>query len=302
MKNTDKARTGYSNRGVLALLILLPWLGTTAAAPAQEKSLLWKVSNGEAAVYLLGSIHYLKKENFPLHRAIFAAFDDSRKLMLEIDLDSARPEVAQKITLSKAIYQDGATLEQSVSAETFELTRRRAAQLGIDMQAIAPMKPWFVALTLVAMRLRQLGFDPNFGVDRYLAARAASQGKPVGGLETLEFQLSVMDQLPKKEQELLLRQSVGELDQLDRSIESIVQAWLKGDAGALEPLLLESMKEYPDLYQTLIVGRNRRWVSQIEEMLEQRGATMVVVGAAHLLGKDGVVAMLKERGYKVEQK
>ncbi|HXF75748.1 MAG TPA: TraB/GumN family protein, partial [Methylomirabilota bacterium] len=105
----------------------------------------------------------------------------------------------------------------------------------------------------------------------------------------------------KKEQEMLLRQSVSELDQLDRSIESIVQAWLKGDAGALEPLLLESMKEYPDIYQKLIVGRNRRWVSQIEEMLEQRGATMVVVGAAHLLGKDGVVAMLKERGYKVEQ-
>jgi len=81
-----------------------------------------------------------------------------------------------------------------------------------------------------------------------------------------------------------------------------VQAWLKGDGGALEPLLLESMKAYPEIYQNLIVGRNRRWVPQIENMLGQNGDTMVVVGAAHLVGKDGVVEMLKERGYKVEQK
>jgi len=94
---------------------------------------------------------------------------------------------------------------------------------------------------------------------------------------------------------------VSELDQLDRSIESIVQAWLKGDSGALEPLLLESMKEYPELYRKLIVGRNRRWVPQIEKILDQGGTAMVVVGAAHLLGKDSVVEMLKERGYKVEQ-
>lgn len=296
-----KTRTWSSKRGVLVLLILLPWLGTTGSAAGQEKSLLWKIAGDKGAVYLLGSIHYLKKENLPLHPAILSAFDNSQRLILEIDVNRARPEVAQKITLSKALYQDGTTLEQNVGPETFELARRRAAQLGIDIKIMAPMKPWFVALTLVAARLQQLGFDPNFGVDRYLAAQAASKAKPVSGLETLEFQLDVMDRLSKKDQELLLRQSVSELDQLDRSIESIVQAWLKGDGGALEPLLLESMKEYPELYQKLIVGRNRRWVPQIEKILEQGGTAMVVVGAAHLLGKDGVVEMLKERGYKVEQ-
>jgi hypothetical protein len=283
---------------LVALLILLGWPGS---AGAQERSLLWKISGDKSTVYLLGSIHYLKKENFPLNKTILAALENSRRLVLEIDLNSARPEAAQKITLSKALYQDGSTLEQNISPETFQLTRQRAAQFGIDIKSMMPMKPWFVSLTLVAIRLQQLGFDPNFGVDRFLAAQAAKQGKPVDGLETLEFQLGAMDQLSKSEQESLLRQSVGELDQLDRSIQSIAQAWLKGDSGALEPLLLDSMKEYPEVYKKLILERNRRWVPQIEKILGQSGATLVVVGAAHLVGKDGVVEMLKERGYKVEQ-
>jgi len=306
MRNIEKLLTqcrGLSSVcGVFALLVSLTWLSAAGSVTAQERSLLWKVSKDTSNVYLLGSIHYLKKENFPLNKTILDALDTSQRLVLEIDLNSATPDVAQKVTLSKAVYRDGTTLEQNVSPETYQLTRQRAAQLGIDMKIMMPMKPWFVSLTLVAIRLQQLGFDHSLGVDRYLAARATSKGKPVGGLETLEFQLAVMDQLSKSEQELLLRQSVGELDLMDQSIHAIVQAWLKGDGGALEPLLLESMKAYPEIYQNLIVGRNRRWVPQIENMLGQNGDTMVVVGAAHLVGKDGVVEMLKERGYKVEQK
>ena len=302
MKNVFyKLRPWRSGRSAFALLILLGSSASAAAARGEAKGLLWKISNDKSTVYLLGSIHYLKKENFPLNENILTALDNSQRLVLEIDVNSVRPDAAQKITISKAVYQDGTTLEQNVSQETFELTRQRAAQLGIDVKIVAPMKPWFVSLTLVSMRLQQLGFDPNFGVDRYLAAQAASKGKPVGGLETLEFQLGVMDQLSKSEQEMLLRQSVSELDQLDRGIQSIVQAWLQGDSGALEPLLLESMKKYPDLYQKMIVGRNRRWIAQIEKMLEQGGTTMVVVGAAHLVGQEGVVEILKERGYKVER-
>ena len=305
MKNTEKTLVNGKALGSLrvffALVVSLAWFSAAPTIGAQEKSLLWKVSNDTSSVYLLGSIHYLKKENFPLNKTILEALDGSQRLVLEIDVNSATPEVAQKVTLSKAVYLDGTTLEQNVSPETYQLTRQRAAQLGIDMKIMMSMKPWFVSLTLVAIRLQQLGFDHSLGVDRYLAARANSNGKPMSGLETLEYQLGVMDQLSKSDQELLLRQSVGELDLLDQSIQAIVQAWLKGDGSALEPLLLGSMREYPEIYQKLIVDRNRRWIPQIEKMLGQTGGAMVVVGAAHLVGKDGVVEMLKARGYKVEQ-
>jgi len=293
-------KTGRSIASVVVLLVSLTWLSANPIA-AQEKSLLWKVSGDKGSVYLLGSIHYLKKENFPLNKTILAALDRSQRLVLEIDVNGVTPEVAQKVTLSKALYSDGTTLQQNISAKDYELARQRAEQLGLDMQVLNPVKPWFVSMTLVAFRLQQLGFEHSLGVDNFLATRAKNNGTPVSGLETLEYQIGVMDELSKGDQELLLRQSLSDLNLLDEHIHGIVQAWLKGDANALEPLLLGSMREYPGIHGKLIVERNRRWVPQIEKMLEQGGGVLVAVGAAHVLGKDGVVEMLKQRGYKLEQ-
>jgi uncharacterized protein YbaP (TraB family) len=169
------------------------------------------------------------------------------------------------------------------------------------MQVLNPLKPWFVALTMMAIKFQHLGLDPNLGVDRYLAARAKDGGKPTSGLETFEFQVTLLDQLSKRDQELMLRETVAEMDQLDQNFNQIVQSWLKGDSASLEALLLASMREYPDLYQKIIVDRNRRWLPQIEKMIEQGEGAMVVVGAAHLVGQDGVIEMLKTRGYRLEQ-
>ncbi len=115
---------------------------------------------------------------------------------------------AQRATLEKAVYHDGSTLEQNVEPDVFQLASRRATELGIDPQVLKPMKPWFVALTMMAIKFQQLGLDANFGVDRYLAERAKASGKPTSGLETLEFQLTLLDQLPKRDQEMMLRETV----------------------------------------------------------------------------------------------
>jgi uncharacterized protein len=139
-------------------------------------------------------------------------------------------------------------------------------------------------------------------VDHYLAERAKRSGKSTSGLETLEFQIGLLDQLSKRDQESLLRETVVELDLLDTNINQIVQAWLKGDSDSLEALLLAGMKEYPEVHEKIIVDRNRRWVPQIEKIFAQGDGGMVVVGAAHLIGKDGVIEMLKARGYRLEQR
>ena len=295
------ARKRSTIRRLLVLGVSLAWLAMGHAIEAQEKIFLWRVSDSKNSIYLLGSIHYLKKEHFPLHKAILDAFDASKSLVLEIDLNRVSPDVAQRVTLEKAIYRDGSTLRQNVSQETYQLAEQLAAKLGIDMKVMAPMKPWFVALTLVAIKFQEIGLDPNLGVDHYLAQRAKSGGKATSGLETLEFQVGLFDQLSKRDQESLLRETVGEMTALDRNINQIVQSWLKGDSGSLEALLLEGMKDYPELHEKIIVDRNRRWVPQIEKILAQGGDAMVVVGAAHLVGKDGVIEMLKARGYKLEQ-
>ena len=288
-------------RLILTLVLLLA-LSAAPSLGAQERTLLWKVSEGDKSIFLLGSIHYLRKENYPLNQAILDAFDASDRLVLEIDLQNTPAGAAQRLTLEKAVYRDGSNLAQNVSQETYQLASKRAAELGIDMQVVQPMKPWFVAMTMLAVKLQRMGLDPKLGVEHNLAERAKGDGKPTSGLETLEFQLGIFDQLSKREQELMLRETAGELERIDKNVKDIVESWLKGDGERLAALLLAGMRQYPELQQKLVIERNRRWLDQIAKLVEQGSNARVVVGAAHLVGQEGIVDMLKARGLSVEQK
>lgn len=291
-----------SNRPVVVFLLALAWLAAELPAGAQQKSLLWKVGDGNKSVLLLGSIHYLRKENYPLNPAIMDAFAASKTLVLEIDLNRTSAETGRRLTSEKAVYHDGTTLPQNVSDETYQLASKRAAELGLDMRLMNSVKPWFAALTLVVVKLQALGLDPSLGVDRYLATEAKRRGMPTAGLETLEFQMGLFDQLSKKDQELMLRETVDELDLLDKNIDEIVRSWTEGDGDRVAKLLLAGMLSYPDIHQKIIVDRNRRWLPQIEKLMQQQSGVMIVVGAAHLVGQDGLIEMLKAKGYNVEQK
>jgi uncharacterized protein YbaP (TraB family) len=203
--------------------------------------------------------------------------------------------------LEKGLNRDGTTLQQNISAETYSLATKRTQELGIDIRTLSPLKPWLVALTMASLKLQKLGFDPNSGVDHYLAGRATKAGKPIAGLETAAFQIGLMDQLSAADQESMLRQSLREMDLLDKGLDQIVRSWAAGDVPALEQLLLSAMREYPAVHQKIVVDRNRRWLPEIERMIEQGENALVVVGAAHLVGKEGVIELLKGRGYILEQ-
>ena len=280
------------------------WLALVAVTPqlaAQEKSFLWKVQSKESAIHVLGSIHYLKPENYPLKKSIQDAFGNCQTLVLEIDLNSAASERARQVMIEKARYQDGTQLEQHLLPETHKLAERWAREVGIDISQMAPFKPWFVAISLLSLELRKMGFNPNYGLDRFLADQAKKENKVVRGLESLEFQFGLLDQLSASEQDLMLRQTLSELEMLNEGVERLVQSWLSGDVGAVENLLLASMKEYPAVYRNVVIDRNHRWLPDLTKMLERGEKALVVVGAAHLVGKDGLIELLKQRGYTVEQ-
>ncbi|MSP37331.1 MAG: TraB/GumN family protein [Deltaproteobacteria bacterium] len=155
---------------------------------------------------------------------------------------------------------------------------------------------------MIVRQLQKLGYDPNLGVDRLLAERAKLAGKPVSGLESGEFQIELLDGLPADLQEMMLRQSFAEMEQFDKTVDTMVRAWRKGDVVAAEKLFLESMADYPALREKLLDQRNRNWLPQIENFLKLDEDVLVVVGAAHLVGKNGLIELLKGRGYKMEQK
>jgi uncharacterized protein YbaP (TraB family) len=281
---------------VLVVVALAPRLA------AQEKSFLWKVQSKGGAIYVLGSIHYLKQENYPLKKSIQDAFENCQLLVLEIDLYGATAERAQQLMLEKARYPDGTHLQQHTSPETYQLTERRARELDIDISQMAPFKPWFVAISLTSLALRKAGFDPNYGLDRLLAEQAKRGDKNIRGLESLESQLGLFDHLSSSEQDLMLRQTLNELDRLTHGVDQLVRSWLSGDVRAVEDLLLAGMKEYPAVYRKVVVDRNRHWLPDLIHMLEHGEEALVVVGAAHLVGHDGLIELLKQRGYTVEQR
>jgi uncharacterized protein YbaP (TraB family) len=281
--------------------VLLLWVSLAPQLPAEEKSFLWKVQSKQGAIYVLGSIHYLRQENYPLKQSIQDVFGKSQTLVLEIDPTNATPERMQQVMREKARYEDGSFLQQHVSPETLKSVERRTRELGIDIAQMAPFKPWFVAISLMSLKLQKMGFDPNYGVDRFLAEQAKRGGKTVRGLETLELQFGLLEQLSASEQDSMLRQTLNELDLLNNGVDQLVKSWLSGDAAAVENLLLAGMKENPELYRKVVIDRNRRWLPVLINMIEQREAVLVVVGAAHLVGQDGLIELLKQQGYTVEQ-
>ena len=286
---------------LLLLLVRSVQVAGQTAGQAPVKSCLWRVASKDSTVYLLGSVHLLKSDAYPLSQAIEQAFVNSTKLVLEVNLDSLNSSDAQQMVLATALLPGGKTLNETLSPATYQAVQQKVEAMGLNMEALKRMKPWFLSLSLVAMKMQQLGYDADNGVDRHFFDRATKADKEVLGLETAEFQINLMDSLSAKTQEESLLQTLKELDQFETEFEELVRAWASGQEKQLDNLLLQSFKEYPDVYAKLISERNRRWLPVIESHLQGGNKTLVVVGAAHLVGRDGVVELLKRKGYSVEQ-
>jgi uncharacterized protein YbaP (TraB family) len=219
----------------------------------------------------------------------------------EIDLGEVDPLNGGAVMLARGMFDDGRTFDRAVSKETLNLVSARLNNMGVPAATISLMKPWMVALMLMAADVQKAGFDPGLGLDKYFYDKATAAGKPVKGLETVEAQVDRLDHMPLALQEQLLRSTIHDIDTGERELKVLVEAWRRGDAAALERILLASFKDYPQAYTSLVVERNRNWLGQIDACLMQRSPCFVVVGAAHLVGPDGLVVLLQRKGYRVEQ-
>jgi uncharacterized protein YbaP (TraB family) len=290
--------------GATFLAALVAALVGTATIATQAsrggKSFMWRVERGGQIGWLVGSIHVLTPEYYPLPETMQKAFLRSAILLEEADLrEMASPEVIE-LMRTKAIYAGAETLKTSVSAETYQLTADRAAKIGLPMEAVDRMRPWLMTLTLVAAEMKAAGFDPALGVDRHFFEKSERMGKKFRTLETMAEQLDIFAGFSPQLQEAMLLDTLKSLDDEIGRMQTVAKAWQAGDAEAIERLVLGSIMKDPPLYDAVIVKRNRNWVPKIEACLDE-GHCFVVVGAAHLLGPDGLLANLKQKGYTVEQ-
>lgn len=288
------------SRRILPALIALALCSTTGWA--QGKHFLWKVDGPNASVaYLLGSLHVLTPEFYPLSPEINEAFAESKTLVEEVDFDEMNDPVQMMNALGKAMLVDGRTLEQIVAPSTFQEVSKRAEKAGLPMMALQRMKPWLVAITLMGPTLQAAGFTAELGVDRHFFDRARQAGLKRQSLETLAYQIDRFDQLSPKLQEEMLVSGMKELDTQVGNVKEMARQWAAGDVKALEKTLLVSFDDSRELYDRLLVERNRNWVPHVAACLQQNAGCFIVVGAAHLVGPDGLPTMLAEKGYRVTQ-
>lgn len=266
-----------------------------------EKHFLWKVSSAKNTVYLLGSLHVLGKDSYPLGDAYETAFQDSEIVVFEVDpgeLD--KPETIQFI-LKKAALEKGSTLKEVISPEAYEQTKKELKEMGADIGMFSLTKPWFVALTATILKLSKMGFDPEYGVDRYFYDKAIGSSKEVLGLETAQYQIELIASLGDESDDDVLLHTLKDLDVIEVELPNLVDSWKRGDSEKFQDLIFRSYVDYPDVYQKLFVVRNNNWVPHIESYLKEDKNYLVVVGAGHLVGSEGLVEILKAKGYTVEQ-
>ncbi len=289
-------------RRILATIAAVVLASGVASTQGSKKHFLWKVEGpGTAVAYLLGSLHMLTPEFYPLSPEINKAFSASKTLVEEVDFDEMNDPAQMMNALGKAMLTDGRTLEQIVAPSTFAEVSKRAEKAGLPMMAIQRMKPWLVAITLMGPTLQAAGFKTELGVDKHFFDRAKVAGLKRQSLETLVYQIDRFDQLSPKLQEDMLISSLKDLDTQVGNLSEMAKQWAAGDVKSLEKSLLVSFDESRELYDRLLVERNRNWVPHVETCLQQNAGCFIVVGAAHLVGPDGLPTLLAKKGYKVTQ-
>jgi len=288
---------------LLAPMLAVATMSAQSARPATaQKLFLWTLeAPGAPPTFLLGSLHLLTSQYYPLPEAIERAFKQSTVLIEEVDLDEmTNPAVAFPL-LGKSMFMDGRTLDKVVAPELYKQVVERASKAGIPVMALQRMKPWMAAATLTVPALQAAGFKAEHGVDKYFFDKAKAAGMERRALETVAYQFDRLDQMPPAVQEAMLRSVIADLDTQLASVKTIADAWAYGDTVTLEKLLLGSMRESPELYDQLLTQRNRNWVAPVEACLAEKKSCFVVVGAAHLVGRDSLVALLRAKGHKLVQ-
>ncbi|HEY7292872.1 MAG TPA: TraB/GumN family protein [Vicinamibacterales bacterium] len=282
-----------------ALALALAIVG--AHGSAQSKSFGWRVSSPRGSMYLVGSVHLLTKDFYPLSPALEKAYKDSDLLVEEVDMAEMTTPGAQMTMLTRGMQPSAKPIDKVLSPETMTALSKKAEELGLPLEALKQFKPWMIALTIEAMEWQKAGFDAELGLDKHFYDRAQGDGKSVMGLETVDYQLSRFDEMSPALQDQLLRETLKDVDTEQANMTKLIASWRAGDAAEVERVVLKDLADNPQLYKLLLTDRNKNWLPKLDALFSRSGSAMVVVGAAHLVGPDGLLAMFKAKGYKIEQ-
>ncbi|MBT2765045.1 TraB/GumN family protein [Paenibacillus sp. ISL-20] len=275
----------------------------TETAQAGGRGFMWEVESNGNTVYLVGSMHIADDSFYPLREEFEEAFAEADYLGVEIDISKAADEAQQKLILDLGSYQDGTTLKDHVSSETYTKLGDILKKNGLEPNALDAFKPWVAESTLASLKSATAGYEASAGVDLYFIQKAIESKIPVIELESYESQLGMFNDFSKELQEETLKATLDNFDVLDDSVNQMAEMWKTGsDEQLLE--LTNNFSDNEEYNKAMLIDRNIGMADKIDGYLksDEKEEYFIVVGAAHYLGEHGIVKLLEDKGYTVERK
>lgn len=291
---------------------LSPWslFKTTTAALAialsspniSAESSVFKVSKGSNTAYIAGTFHMLNSTDHPLPAEYEQAYQAATKVYFETDMAAAQTPTFQMKFIQAISAPSGSTLQSLLKPKTYAALEQYMAKQNLPIGNFMPFTPAGASLILSVQEYQRLGMEPQYGVDTYYSNKATTDGKIIGHLESLDEQLAFIANMGKGQEDEMVMYTLEELKNLHTEMKTLKGLWRSGNLSTMDKSYLKELREeFPSTYADIISNRNNNWIPRIEEMLKDAPTEVVMVGGLHLAGPDGLIQLLKQKGYKVEQ-
>ena len=280
--------------------VFLLFFAISSAFFAFSQSSVWEISKGKNKIYIGGSIHLLRPSDYPLPKEFDAAFQKADVLVFEADIDKLSSAGAANQFMNKMTYTDGKTLKSVLSEKTYIALEDKLLGYPIPMQDLDKLKPSMAILALMAVNMNRLGITAD-GIDKYYYDKAKKENKRIQYLEMVDYQIDLLSKIGDGREDEFVMHSLDELKTMENDLSLLISAWRRGSTTLITSQIMEMQRKYPDLYQAMLVQRNKKWLSKIENFINDNHIEFIIVGEAHLHGADGLLNLLAEKDYKVRQ-
>jgi len=280
----------------IACLIMAAFCSQCAVA----ESSVWKAEKEGRYIYLGGTIHVLSQDDYPLPKEYDASYQQADQVYFETDIQGLKSaETSQKL-LRVLLNEEGESLETLLKPETLKALEAYLQKRNLPLAMFTQYSPSGLYLVLMSLELSTRGMMSS-GVDEHFDGRAREDNKTIGQLETIEQQLSFLGKIGEGDADQLIMYGLRDLEKMPEIMAEMKATWRSGDRESYRRLLLEPfVKDYPAAYQSLLVKRNQNWLPKIEALFATPEVELVLVGALHMVGKDGLLQQLEAKGYRVE--